>query len=1380
VASGFRIATAYVVVSPDTEDFAEQLEADVQEATEGVEGKVKIGADKAELDAALDEAKADVDEFDGKTATAKLGADDDEFTAKMDSAEEKLGDFDGRTGEAELLLADDDFTAKMDEADDRLDDMDGKSAHPRLDLDDDDFQEKLQRDKQQLNEANSESGEGSMLGGIAIGLGSIMPGIGGATAGLGLLAGTGALAFSGVAKALEAAHESSENVGMTNAQMASQDYSNSVQIQQSQESVTQAREQAAQDAISSAQSIEQADMNLASTERNAAASQIEAIQSVEQAQQQVQQSTYNLSEAQYNLGQAYVSARQAIVQENDALADAKLNVASASLAVQQAEYNQLLVDQNAYSTDLDREQAALAVSQAKQQVTDATANETDAQTAANLADSQGVNGSQAVIQAKQALLAAQDSLTDALQSYTDAQRNLTDTELNGAQQVKEAQLQVASAQEQAAYQAKMDAQSVAEAELNLTETIREQKLEWASMLSTSNSSANEFAKYMAALSPAGRNFVNEVLSMRGAFKDLETAAQNAVLPGFTVFLTGISDLLPSVQSGISQMGSAISQAFAGFGQEMQAPGAQKVLQGLISNGIQFANIVLPAFATFIGDLFKLGSAPGAVSGLAGLFAGIGRGLAGMVTSLKPWIPSLNSFLKAAGNVIAAIGPPLANIIGLVAGALRPLTSYLDKHPNGTVVKILGDVAAGLITIKGLQKILPDFITGPLGKLGAKSAEKLAGPFKDIGGKIAGYIGNAMSSAAGSVATFVSGFVSKLGEAAIATGTWIAEHTVATAAFITENVAQAASATAAFIAENAATLGIAGAITALVGVAIYLGTHWKQVWGDVQKIGEDAWNFIYNGFGKYLLPLLGPVGLIALGAIELYQHWQTIWGAIQDVGQDFYNWIWSDFGAKIETFFTSTIPGWWDTFWSDTRSVFNSGVSDLGRIWSTLENVFKSPVNFLINTVYDDGILKLWNSVVDHIGLGSIALKPIGGLAHGGVVPGYNPGHDTEPAMLSKGEAVLTPDATKAIGGSSTVNALNKAYPPSGGGHSLIGKEAGKQLRKHLVERPAEHAATLGTFSGGGIAGDIGSAVGDVGSAIGSVVSGAADAGKLVAALATGNTTAMVNALGKFVSTDAAGDLAKVMLGVPKTLAGDMVKSLVGLFAGSGGSVPSGGSNAMGSLPQNWHAIASYLFGHGATKYAAAGIAGNITAESGGDPEILEVGGGGGGGLIQWTPWQAYGPLITGNASQDLMTQLAEILSFGGGLGVVNKATSPSNAALIYQDDYERPASDTASLATRMSSANAVAHAMGWGSYDSGGELPPGPTLMVNGTGQPERVLDPQQSQAFETLVNHLTSGASGGSSGPAVIQNYYGPQMPGQEQTAEMNRQLALALGGGT
>ena len=1531
MADGFEVATAYVKISPDTDGFAEELESKVEEATAGVEGKVKISGDDEELDAILDDAKAKLDELDGKEGKVTLSADDGDLSAKVDDAKAKLDDLDGKHAEpvvgldkgefdeaaddttarlrmlagtrAEAVIGADaapaqaslaelqrqlavlkaqkagvevdanatpaevriaqvqaqiaalnaekavaalglnasDFDGSADAATAKLTQLNSEHAKPTAELNADPAKAAIDDLKMQLailraqkagitldadatpaeaqiamlqaqikqlqeeGKSTSIGGEGSMLGSVTMGVGALMPGIGGATAGLGLLGATGALAFGGITKALSAAHQASQNVGITPQQTAATNFSNSVQVVQAQQSVTQAREQAAQDAETSNNSIEQADMNLASVARNTAASQVQALQSVQQAQQGVQQATYSLSEANYNLSQAYVQAREQIVQLNDQLADSKLSVESASLAVQQAEYQEKLVNQDAYSTSIQRQQAALAVAQAKQQVTDATDQESNAQVAATLANKQGVNGSQTVIQAKQAQKAAQYSVTNANNSYADSVRNLTNTELNNASQVKQAQMQVAQAQEQAAYQQKMDAQSVAVAERNVTDTIREQQLQWAATQSTANQAANQFAKYMANLTPAGRSFVNEVLGMKTAFKGLETAAQNAVLPGFTVFLKGIASLAPEIKTGVSEMGGAIGKAFAGFGKELQTPAAAKVLNGLMQNGMQFMNVVLPAFGTFFGELAKIGSMPGASSGLAGLLGGIARGLTGLAASVGKYEPQINGFLKAVGNIIAQIGPPLGTIIGLTAKALGPLTSYLNKHPNGTVAKVIGGIVAGIIAFKTLS--------GPIGMLTSlpdkisKTWEKVTGiPGKitDTWGKITGFPGKVASTwgkvfgDGGSVPTMVGGLknmvtglpgtMSGVVDAIKGWGIWSAVASGATkiwtgiqAGF---NLIMDANPIALVVIAIVG-LGLAaveaykhfawfrdvvkGAFDDIEKGALFLWHGvFEPVWDGIKHIAEDAWNFIYNGFGKYLLPMLGPVGWIALGVIELSQHWKQIWGDIKTAGEA----VWHGIETGVSVF-----------------------VGAFKTTWNTLEGIFKTPVNFLIKTVYDGGIAKLWNDVVGAVGLGSLKLPIISGLAGGGVLPGYSPGHDTVPALLSPGEAVLTPGATRAVGGAPVINALNAAYAPSRGGSGSghfaqggtvsgedeqgsgssgsaggeAGKLAGKETEKRTVERPAEHVATLGMLANGGIVQRF-----SLGGIVSGLLSGGTDTAKAIAALATGNTVAFTNALSGLIGTSAAGSLGQVMVALPKTLVTDAAKAAMGMMGGGSG----GSSGGLGALPQNYHTIASYLAAHGFTKAAAAGITGNIQAESGGNPEAIEVGGGGGGGLIQWTPWQSYGNLITGNASADLMTQLGAILSFGGGPAAVNKGTSPSNAAMIYQDEYERPASMTASLGQRMSSANSVAKAMGW-SFDSGGALPRGMTLAVNQTSGTEEVLTPDERAAWVAMVKQMTAGggSAGGTGKPPVNFNFYGTQLPTAEQQAEMDRHYSLLVG---
>ena len=157
------------------------------------------------------------------------------------------------------------------------------------------------------------------------------------------------------------------------------------------------------------------------------------------------------------------------------------------------------------------------------------------------------------------------------------------------------------------------------------------------------------------------------------------------------------------------------------------------------------------------------------------------------------------------------------------------------------------------------------------------------------------------------------------------------------------------------------------------------------------------------------------------------------------------------------------------------------------------------------------------------------------------------------------------------------------------------------------------------------------------------------------------------------------------------------------------SVTGATTRGSGTLPANWAAIAQFLTGHGYSKNAAAGIDGNIESESGGNPEQLEIGGGGGTGLIQWTPASSAAPIqpiVTGNVSADLTTQLTDLLTYNNGPGqaaiaTLNAEPTAAQAAADYEAVFERPAS-LADAGVRAGNAMAVLTAMTKGGTGGGG------------------------------------------------------------------------------
>jgi hypothetical protein len=109
------------------------------------------------------------------------------------------------------------------------------------------------------------------------------------------------------------------------------------------------------------------------------------------------------------------------------------------------------------------------------------------------------------------------------------------------------------------------------------------------------------------------------------------------------------------------------------------------------------------------------------------------------------------------------------------------------------------------------------------------------------------------------------------------------------------------------------------------------------------------------------------------------------------------------------------------------------------------------------------------------------------------------------------------------------------------------------------------------------------------------------------------------------------------------------------------------------------AVGQYLVENGYSDAAAAGVASCVDGESGGNPESV---GSGGGGLIGWTPISSAEPnsnIITGNAAQDMMAQLEDLLYYNSteiGQSLVDQLDSisdPVEAADFYSQNFEKPA-----------------------------------------------------------------------------------------------------------
>lgn len=184
------------------------------------------------------------------------------------------------------------------------------------------------------------------------------------------------------------------------------------------------------------------------------------------------------------------------------------------------------------------------------------------------------------------------------------------------------------------------------------------------------------------------------------------------------------------------------------------------------------------------------------------------------------------------------------------------------------------------------------------------------------------------------------------------------------------------------------------------------------------IGDAAMWLWTNGIKPAFNSIVAGGRMVGDGAMWLWQNgikpaWDGIGTAIQ--------WVWQNW---IKPTFDSLSRGV-----STVSSSFETGVSAIGRVWDSLKDITRKPVQFIIDTVYNNGIRKVWNAVADFTGAKQLGVLT---FATGGSVFGAGTAtSDSIPALLSNGEHVWTAREVRGAGGHAAVEALRARAASSG-------------------------------------------------------------------------------------------------------------------------------------------------------------------------------------------------------------------------------------------------------------------------------------------------------------------------------------------------------------
>jgi TP901 family phage tail tape measure protein len=334
-------------------------------------------------------------------------------------------------------------------------------------------------------------------------------------------------------------------------------------------------------------------------------------------------------------------------------------------------------------------------------------------------------------------------------------------------------------------------------------------------------------------------------------------------------------------------------------------------------------------------------------------------------------------------------------------------------------------------------------------------------------------------------------------------------------------------------------------------------HWHTALVDIQNLGKQIWNNIKGFLIASWNAIKGAAGPIfnALKAIVV-----NVWHSVYDTTQS----VWHN------------ILSFLNRVWGDMKSGARSTVNGLSSIWHGIENIFRVPVNFVIGTVYDNGIKRLWNDVMGAIGLKRFNLPNIPMMAAGGKLPGFG-GGDVIPALLEGGETVIDKHRSRQFGWLFRMMGVK-------------GYQSGGQIPPAVAR--------------------FGTSVNPTGPALGplqGILHLAGAAGKMLMAAATGNETAFSNALisALGIKSGAGSQLASMAATLPVALA---KKAIGGLWHSITGSAGGAGINyKAGAGVAQWRGLVLRALGmEGLSPSLVGAVLYQMQTESGGNPRAINL------------------------------------------------------------------------------------------------------------------------------------------------------------------------------
>jgi tape measure domain-containing protein len=494
---------------------------------------------------------------------------------------------------------------------------------------------------------------------------------------------------------------------------------------------------------------------------------------------------------------------------------------------------------------------------------------------------------------------------------------------------------------------------------------------------------------------------------------------NALTDGIVGFGKNVGDVITQIKGsgGFSQLGQTLGGLLPVIGGLAGALGpllTQIPLIGGVFSGLTGpVGIVIGLFTSMMTHSQLLRDA------ISGAFKTLGQAFQS---------PAISGALQALGSQLGTIAGILGDSLGSALNVVAPLLANMAQVIVPVLAQVFGQLVAAATPI----------VTSIFGALTRVMAALLP-PLTQIAATVLPLLGQMFSMVAAAVAPVIDQIASILVQALNLLMPILMNLVNAVMPVIVQVIAAIMPPLQRVISAVMSVISaILPPLVSIIGTVISVIT---PIIAAVLPVLANLIGTVINWISSWISvmsSLLVPVINVVASVINV---------AVKAIGA-VWMWLWNNVISPVINWITNKIQGWSD-FLTNTvkpaitnivngiKDAFNGMKDGISTAFDKIKGAAAKPINFVINTVYTNGIKWLVDKVMEKLGLElrMPTISPIAGYATGGVLPGYTPGRDVYHFVspdgggslaLSGGEAIMRPEWTRAVGGPRMVAAMNWA------------------------------------------------------------------------------------------------------------------------------------------------------------------------------------------------------------------------------------------------------------------------------------------------------------------------------------------------------------------